>query len=85
MSVRSRRAAGPSWYLRSLGDHDTHRGELRGDGTVVAQCGASFTPKPTLQVVGLPPGTLVTGPLALLGNPPDPDQVCQKCRHKGAR
>ncbi len=58
----------PTWYLRSLGDHDTHRGELRGDGTVLAHCEASFTPRPTLKVVGPPPGELVTGDLALKGS-----------------
>jgi hypothetical protein len=74
-----------SWYLRSLGDHDTHRGELRGDGTVSARCGVSFTPRPTLRVAGPPPGTLVIGDLALKGNPPDPDQVCPECSSGGGR
>jgi len=74
-----------SWFLRSLGDHDTHRGELRGDGTVLARCGAVFTPRPTLRIAGPPPGQLVTGDLALRGNPPDPDQVCQECGHGGVR
>lgn len=72
-----------SWYLRSLRDHDTHRGELREDGTVMARCGASFTPRLTLQVTGPPPGELTEGPLALKGNPPDPDQICQNCRGGG--
>lgn len=72
-----------AWYLRSLGDQDTHRGELGEDGTVVAHCGASFTPRPTLKVVGPPPGTLVTGDLALQGSPPDPEQVCPQCRDGG--
>jgi hypothetical protein len=52
-----------SWYLRSLGDHDTHRGELRKDGTVVALCGVTFRPR-------LP---------ALPGPPPDPAQICPRC------
>jgi hypothetical protein len=73
------------WFLRSLGDHDTHRGNLRSDGTVLARCGALFIPRPTLTVVGPPPGTLVTGPLALKGSPPDPDQVCPDCRGGGVR
>jgi hypothetical protein len=64
-----------SWYLRSLGDHDTHCGELREDGTVLARCGTSFTPRPTLKVVRPLPVTLVIGGLALRGRPPDPDQV----------
>jgi hypothetical protein len=34
-------ASAASWYLRSMGDHDTHRGERRTDGTVVAACGGS--------------------------------------------
>ena len=69
-----------SWFLRSLGDHDTHEGELRGDGTVLARCGLSFTPRPTLRVAGPPPGELVAGPLALKGSPPDPAQVCPDCQ-----
>ncbi|MGH3751246.1 MAG: hypothetical protein ACRDRP_00855 [Pseudonocardiaceae bacterium] len=68
-----------TWYLRSLGDHDTHCGRMRDDGTVLARCGASFIPRPTLKVVGPPPGTLVTGGLALRGSPPDPEQVCPEC------
>lgn len=72
-----------SWYLRSLGDHDTHHGSLREDGTVLARCGVSFTPRPTLQVVGPPPGQLVTGGLALTGSPPDPDETCPQCQHGG--
>ncbi len=59
-----------AWYLRSLGDHDTHRGELREDGLVLARCGAIFTPRPTLQVVGPPPGELVAAGPALKGIPP---------------
>ncbi len=74
-----------SWYQRSLGDHDTHRGDLREDGTVLAQCGVSFTPRPTLRVVRLPPGELVTGDLALGGSPPDPEQVCPECGHGSGR
>ncbi len=74
-----------SWYLRSLGDHDTHHGDLRDDGTVVARCGIGFTPRPTLRVAGPPPGRLVIGGFALPGNPPDPDQVCPRCRDEAAR
>ena len=73
------------WFLRSLGDQDTHRGRIHEDGTVLARCGALFTPRPTLRIVGSPPGTLVTGDLALKGNPPDPDQVCPECRRGGGR
>lgn len=73
------------WYLRTLGDHDTHRGAMRPDGTVAALCGARFAPRPTLRIAG-PPGDqkLITGPLALRGNPPDPQQTCLACQ-RGAR
>lgn len=75
-----------SWFLRSLSDHDTHEGELRGDGTVLAHCGLRFTPRPTLRVAGPSPAELVAGPLALKGSPPDPDQICPVCqRGRGAR
>ena len=57
-----------TWYLRSTGDRDTHRGALRPDGTVVAQCGAVFPPKP-----------LPYGRIALPGHPHDPDQICPEC------
>ncbi|MGH3693873.1 MAG: hypothetical protein ACRDRX_07775 [Pseudonocardiaceae bacterium] len=72
-----------AWYLRSLADHDTHRGQLGDDDTVLARCGVSFTPRPTLRVAGRPPGTLVAGPAALRGSPPDPDQVCGECQRGG--
>ncbi len=73
------------WFLRSLGDHDTHHARMRADGTVLARCGLSFTPRPTLRIAGPPPGALVAGPLALRGNPPDPEQICSECRRGGAR
>ncbi|MBV9162705.1 MAG: hypothetical protein JO281_14405 [Pseudonocardiales bacterium] len=58
------------WYLRSIGDHDTHRGALRPvDGTVVAPCGVTFVPRP------LPFGH----GLGFSGNPPDADQICPAC------
>ena len=57
------------WYLRSMADRDTHHGTLRGDGLVVAECGAVFEP------ISLP-----FGRLSLPGEPPDPDQVCPTCR-----
>jgi hypothetical protein len=32
-----------AWYLRSIGDRDTHRGTLlHPDGTVTAACGIRF-------------------------------------------
>lgn len=56
---------------------------MRDDGTVLARCGAQFTPRPTLKVVGLPPGTLVNGDVTLQGSPLDPEQVCPQCRDGG--
>lgn len=56
-----------SWYLRSLGDHDTHRGTLC-QGSVIADCGIRFAPRP-----------VVFGRTALPGNPLDPEQVCPEC------
>ena len=42
-----------AWYLRSIGDRDTHRGELmHPDGTVTAACGRTI-------MVGLAEITLV--------------------------
>lgn len=58
-----------SWYLRSVRDRDTHRAEqLRANGTVVAECGVEFMPRP-----------LPFGRIALPGNPLDPDQICPAC------
>lgn len=71
----ARMRAGPvTWYLRSGGDHDTHRGELRANGTVTASCGVEFVPRPL--VFGRGPG--------LPGYPPDPDQVCPACVATGS-
>ncbi len=58
------------WYLRSTADHDTHRGRLFGNGTVMADCGLAFKPVKALRS---------RGP-ALPGYPSDPDQVCPKCQ-----
>jgi hypothetical protein len=57
-----------SWYLQSMGDADTHRGELQPDGTVSAVCGIQFRP------IDLP-----LGGVSLRGHPPDPDQICPDC------
>ncbi len=59
-----------NWFLRSTADHDTHRGRLFGNGTVMADCGLAFKPVCALRT---------RGP-ALPGEPPDPDQVCPKCK-----
>ncbi|MGH3827058.1 MAG: hypothetical protein ACRDQX_07770 [Pseudonocardiaceae bacterium] len=65
-----------AWYLRSLGDRDTHRaGLMHPDGTVTAACGIRFQPPEFLR-----------GTTALRGEPPDPDQICPGCRRNvGAR
>ena len=60
-----------SWFLRSAEDRDTHYGELRSDGTVVAACGERFRPRfyhhRNAKVLAIP------------GTPPDPDQICETC------
>jgi hypothetical protein len=58
-----------SWYLRSTRDRDTHRGELHHDGTVAAQCGIRFPPRP-----------LPFNRVALPGRPQDRDQICPDCQ-----
>ena len=36
-----------NWYLRSTADQDTHRASgVRSDGTVAAECGLEFAPRP---------------------------------------
>ncbi|MGH3856333.1 MAG: hypothetical protein ACRDR6_23150 [Pseudonocardiaceae bacterium] len=63
-------AAPVIWFLRSIGDHDTHRGALRPtDGTVTAACGVTFVPR----VLPLGRG------LGFTSTPPDPDQICPTC------
>lgn len=63
------------WYVRSLADGDTHRGELRSDNrTVHAVCGVEFKPITALRE---------RGP-ELPRYPPDPDQVCPQCRGSGS-
>jgi len=57
----------PQWFLRSMGDHDTHCGMRRTGGTVVAPCGVEFEPRPLRIAL---PGA---------GDPPDPDQICPQC------
>jgi len=59
-----------SWYLQSMGDADTHRGELQPDGTVSAVCGIRFRP------IDLP-----LGGISLSSYPLDPDQICPKCAY----
>ena len=62
------------WYVRSLADGDTHRGELTNIRTVCAVCGVEFIPITALRE---------RGP-KLPGYPPDPDQVCPQCRGSGS-
>ncbi|MGH3825424.1 MAG: hypothetical protein ACRDRA_21675 [Pseudonocardiaceae bacterium] len=70
----SRKTSG--WYLRSMGDRDTHRGTYSiATRSVHAVCGAEFEP------LKLTNGT----PIALAGSPPDPAQVCRECQGGGAR
>lgn len=57
-----------TWYLKSIHDGDTHRGEITADGLVRAVCGVVFTPY-----------LLPQGGIALPGYPQDPDQVCPEC------
>ncbi|MGH3823488.1 MAG: hypothetical protein ACRDRA_11765 [Pseudonocardiaceae bacterium] len=70
-----RRKAG-GWFLRSMGDGDTHRGAYSiTTRSVHAVCGAEFEPL-----------KLTTGkPILLDGTPPDPDQICLDCRGKAGR
>lgn len=64
------------WYLRSLADQDTHRGEyFMASRTVQAACGLQFVP------LKLADGA----PLVLPGNPPDPDQICPYCDQSRVR
>lgn len=64
-----------SWYLRTLADQDTHRGEPQMDGTVLAVCGAVFRPR----------ALYLLGSLALPGGPADPDQICPACYSEPVR
>jgi hypothetical protein len=66
-----------AWFLRSMGDHDTHRGIYSpATRSVHAVCGVEFLPRP----VGL------TGErISLPGTPPDPAQICPQCLSKALR
>ncbi|MDQ3825364.1 MAG: hypothetical protein M3325_06285, partial [Actinomycetota bacterium] len=60
------------WFVRSMADGDTHRGYYsQATRSVHAVCGAEFVP---LRI------GLAGDRLALPGTPPDPAQVCPKCR-----
>ena len=58
------------WYLRSMADRDTHHASgVHRDGSVVAACNARFRPR-----------LLPSGTKALPGQPPDPEQICPRCK-----
>jgi hypothetical protein len=58
------------WYLRSMGDGETHCGRYSiATRSVFTVCGIEFVP------IRLP-----FDRLALPGNPLDPDQTCPQCR-----
>ncbi|MBV8542285.1 MAG: hypothetical protein JO268_17410 [Pseudonocardiales bacterium] len=59
-----------TWFLRSMGDRDTHHGVVGPDGAVAAACGARFTPRP-----------LPYDRVSLPGYPQDRDQICPACEH----
>jgi hypothetical protein len=63
-----------SWYLRSMGDHQTHRGQYSiTTRNVHSACGVEFVPM-----------KLSTGaPIVLVSPRPDPAQVCRDCRGDG--
>lgn len=62
------------WYVRSMGDNDTHRGRYCATTrSVHALCGMEFMPLP-IGWRGLR--------LALPGQPPDPEQICSDCAGK---
>lgn len=64
-----------TWYLRSLRDHDTHRGDYDLDKHLVtARCGEVFKPTP-----------LALGGRGLPHPPLDPAQVCPQCADSGCR
>jgi hypothetical protein len=65
------------WFLRSMGDRDTHRGIYSpATRSVHARCGIEF--EPLKRTTG--------APIVLIPRPPDPDQVCLACSHgQGAR
>lgn len=59
-----------TWFLRSMGDHDTHCGTYSTvTRSVHSRCGVEFVPKP-----------LPYGRISLPGAPQDPEQVCPQCR-----
>lgn len=65
-----------AWYLRSMGDADTHKGTYSAaTRSVQAVCGLEF--QPLKRTTG--------APIVLTPQPPDLDQICPACRVKVAR
>lgn len=66
-----------AWFLRSLADRDTHRGDYSiVTRSVHAVCGIEF--EPLKRTNG--------APIVLVPFPPDPQQVCPECkRGSGSR
>ncbi|MGH3823767.1 MAG: hypothetical protein ACRDRA_13205 [Pseudonocardiaceae bacterium] len=63
-----------AWYLRSMGDRDTHCGTYSiMTSSVHAACGAEF--EPLKRTNG--------APIVLTPAPPDPDQICPTCQRGG--
>ena len=56
------------WFMRTLANRDTHKGELRDDGTVATVCGIAFRPMRHYRASTVLPG-----------EPPDPTRVCPRC------
>jgi hypothetical protein len=64
------------WYLRSMGDRDTHRGTYSMvTRSVHAVCGVEFQPLERTD----------GAPIVLVPAPPDPAQICPLCQRGGAR
>lgn len=64
------------WYLRSMGDADTHTGTYSiATHSVHAVCGAEFVPLKRTN----------GAPIVLAPIPPDPDQVCPECKGEGGQ
>lgn len=63
-------SGGGTWFLKSMGDRDTHRGRYSiATRSVHAVCGREFEPM-----------RRTTGEPITLASPPDPAQVCPDCR-----
>jgi hypothetical protein len=71
MAVINQGPDATQWYLRSMSDYDTHRGQYCITTSKVRTiCGIEFVPIPT---------GWRGDRLALTGKPPDPEQICSHC------